>query len=209
VGEFVSDGSVTTLEWDILKMPASALTANAADTVEACQAACSGDSGCQYYEFTSYNVAGSRCKLRTAGGTASSAVVEVFAFDAQNCADRCTWYDNCVSHTYDGIEVCTLTAAGAGPQQAAAIAKLDFAGENAPATALLFFEAREGLYTVYAAADANDAEGVGETLHSYTTFAWTGTFWRSFAGTKWEGATGKVRVVGETLNSWIAEPSAN
>jgi hypothetical protein len=40
-------------------------------------------------------------------------------------------------------------------------------------------------------------------------FAWTGTTWRTFAGTKWEGATGKVRVVGETLNSWIAEPSAN
>jgi hypothetical protein len=175
VGEFVSDGADTFLEWDVLRMPAASLTADAADTVEACQAACSGSTlGCQYYVFTSYQASGSRCQLRLTG---------------------------------------------------APIAKVAFAGEDAPAAPLLFFEVSESVYTVYAAADAADAGGVGTTLNTYTTFdaalsacdfgstcvgfAWTGTTWRTFRGQKWEGATGKVRVVGETLNSWIAEPRAN
>ena len=175
MGEFLSDGSVTTLEWDVITMAPSVFTDDAAGSVEACQAACSSStSGCQYFLFVSYNAAGTKCKLRLTG---------------------------------------------------AAIAKLAFAGEDAPSAPLLFFEAKESLYTVYAAVDAADAAAVGTSLHTYTTFAatrlacdgdlscvgfaWTGTTWRTFAGTKWEGATGKVRVVGETLNSWIAEPTAN
>ena len=68
MGEFVSDGSVTTLEWDILQVPASSLTADAANTVEDCQAACSDSTlGCQYYVFTSYEAEGSRCQLRLSG----------------------------------------------------------------------------------------------------------------------------------------------
>jgi hypothetical protein len=147
-------------------------TPNNANTLEACQAACSNSPlGCQYFLFTAYNAAGSRCKLRLTGS---------------------------------------------------AITKLAFAGENAPTDPLLFFEVKESMYTVYAAADAADAASVGNTINSYTTFeatleacngsstcmgfAWTGTTWRTFAGIKWEGRTGKVRVVGETLNSWIAEP---
>lgn len=31
--------------------------------------------------------------------------------------------------------------------------------------------------------------------------------WRTFAGTRWEGAVGRVRVVGEAVNSWVAEPT--
>jgi hypothetical protein len=175
VGEFLSDGSVTTLEWDVIAMAPSVFTDNDADSVEECQAACSSStSGCQYFLFVSYNTAGAKCKLRLTG---------------------------------------------------AAIAKLEFIGEDAPAAPLLFFEVKESLYTAYAAVDAADALAVGTSLHTYTAFeatrlacnadascvgfAWTGATWRTFAGTKWEGATGKVRVVGETLNSWIAEPDAN
>jgi hypothetical protein len=30
--------------------------------------------------------------------------------------------------------------------------------------------------------------------------------WRTFRGSLWEGVTGKVRVVGEAINPWIAAP---
>jgi hypothetical protein len=144
-----------------------------ATSLDACQAACSASTKCQYFVFRDYEAAASRCKLRLA---------------------------------------------------AAPISRLKFAGEDAPSAPLLFFEVKESLYTVYAAKSAADAETVGETLDSFKSFAaarnacdgdlscvgfaWTGTTWRTFAGTKWEGAIGKVRVVGETLNSWIAEPMA-
>ena len=173
VGEFVSDGATTTLEWDIIPMGANAAleAAPAATTLGACQAACSASSQCQYFVFRDYEAAASRCKLRLAGGP---------------------------------------------------IAKLAFAGEDAPATPQLFLEVKESLYTVYAAKSAADAEAVGETLSTFKAFgaarkacdgdlscvgfSWNTTHWRTFAGVKWEGAIGKVRVVGETLNSWIAEP---
>ena len=176
MGEFVSDGATTTLEWDVIPMGTAAGldAAPTATSLDACQAACSASTKCQYFVFRDYEAAASRCKLRLA---------------------------------------------------AAPISRLKFAGEDAPSAPLLFFEVKESLYTVYAAVNAADAAAVGTTIHaSYTTFdttrlacnsdlscvgfAWTGTTWRTFAGTKWEGAIGKVRVVGETLNSWIAEPMA-
>lgn len=33
--------------------------------------------------------------------------------------------------------------------------------------------------------------------------------WRTFKGTLWEGAAGKVRVTGANINPWVAQPSAN
>lgn len=32
-------------------------------------------------------------------------------------------------------------------------------------------------------------------------------FWRTFAGLRWEGAVGRVRAVGETVNSWVPGPT--
>ncbi|GBF88748.1 hypothetical protein Rsub_01649 [Raphidocelis subcapitata] len=177
VGEFVSDGATTTLEWDVIEMAPAVFTDDAAASVEDCQLACHDSAlGCQYFEFRAYASAGSQCKLRLTG---------------------------------------------------ADIAKLAFAGEDAPATSLLFLEVKESLYTVYDAADAADATSVGATITASSSatfaavrascngdlscvgFSWNTTHWRTFAGVKWEGAIGKVRVVGETLNSWIAEPISN
>lgn len=33
--------------------------------------------------------------------------------------------------------------------------------------------------------------------------------WRTFRGTLWEGVTGKVRVLGENVNPWVAGPTAD
>lgn len=33
--------------------------------------------------------------------------------------------------------------------------------------------------------------------------------WSTFKGALWEGVNGKVRTVGENLNSWIAEPTGH
>ena len=174
MGEFVSDGNTTTLEWDVIEMDPAVFTNNAAADIDACQLACSTSVlGCQYYVFVDYATAGTKCRLRLAG---------------------------------------------------APIAKLAFNGEDAPATSLLFLEVKESLYTVYNAASAADATAVGATITASSSatfasvrascdgdlscvgFSWNTTHWRTFAGVKWEGAFGKVRVVGETLNSWIAEP---
>ena len=99
----------------------------------------------------------------------------------------------------------------------------DFAPTTSTNTVL--FEAKQGLYAVYAAKDAADADNIGTTLTTgnwATVSAYCGNTaacvgmavgssantWRAFAGAKWEGAVAKVRVVGPTLNSWVAEPVA-
>ena len=78
---------------------------------------------------------------------------------------------------------------------------------------------------MYAARDAADANTVGAATLKTGTWDAVKTFcdatpacvgmavgatansWRAFSGTKWEGATGKVRVVGEALNSWVSDPT--
>ena len=91
-------------------------------------------------------------------------------------------------------------------------------------TNTILFEVKEGQYAVYAAKDATDAANIGGASLSTGTFAavkifcdatpacigmaaTTANTWRAFGGLKWEGAVGKVRVVGETINSWISTPT--
>lgn len=81
---------------------------------------------------------------------------------------------------------------------------------------------------VYKALSVTDAVGIGSTLQSNigtfesarsscnraalcTGFAYVDSVnkWRTFSGIFWEGAVGKVRVVGEAINSWIVEQDGN
>ena len=82
---------------------------------------------------------------------------------------------------------------------------------------------------MYLANNQTDADGMGETIATgYTSRAAAlaacdriaecvgATFssgagaagWRTFFAILWEGSVGRVRVVGETINSWLDEPSA-
>lgn len=76
-----------------------------------------------------------------------------------------------------------------------------------------------GRYVAYEA-HPSDAESLGQPLKDYATLrpaltACTADVtciglksapagaWRTFAGTQWEGVTGKVRVVGESIDVWV------
>ena len=126
------------------------------------------------------------------------------------------WYSYSADST--GNDQCQLRLA------AATIAKLS-GFEPTTSTNAVLFEAKTGLYAVYAAKDAGDAANIGTTLSTGNWAAMsaycgatpaciglavggTGNAWRAFAGAKWESAVGKVRLVGPTLNSWVPEPSA-
>lgn len=89
---------------------------------------------------------------------------------------------------------------------------------------ILFLQVDGGHYTVYAALDAADADNLGRQIVIYPSFAEAksvcdvsaacigmsyGTKWRTFGGSLWQGSVAKVKVVGETINSWIQEPSAD
>lgn len=84
-------------------------------------------------------------------------------------------------------------------------------------------QASSGRYVAYEA-HPSDAESLGRPLDAYQTrqealtacktnsacigFKFVHTDvgsnpWRTFAGTLWEGATGKVRVTGENIDAWI------
>jgi hypothetical protein len=64
VGEFDGNGPQNTQTWDFIAMSDDALAPHAANTAEDCQAACSADSACQYFEFRDYKEQGARCRLR-------------------------------------------------------------------------------------------------------------------------------------------------
>ena len=84
------------------------------------------------------------------------------------------------------------------------------------------FEVKEGQYVAYDAGSSASAAAIGTTLlDTYTTFALAKTacdgntacagfantgsaLWRTFQGVKNAGTVGKIRVVGEAINSWIA-----
>jgi hypothetical protein len=86
------------------------------------------------------------------------------------------------------------------------------------------FEVKAGIYAAYLAKDAADAGGVGTSIATnHATFDAAKTAcdtnpacagfantaadrWRTFAAARWSMVIGKVRVVGATLNSWVADP---
>jgi len=125
----------------------------------------------------------------------------------------CQYFAYYTTYNPDGVNNCYLRSA------AAAIAKVD-----ATTTLRIMFEVKEGIYAAYVAKDGADALAVGDTLATFDTFdlakascdatascagfaRGTASTYRTFAGKKWEDAVGKVRVVGATLNSWVAEPT--
>lgn len=79
---------------------------------------------------------------------------------------------------------------------------------------------------MYLALDGPDADGMGNTLAVNITSLSAATAacdrlsecagvtfsaasqWRTFTAILWEGAVGRTRTVGETINSWLPEPSA-
>lgn len=97
---------------------------------------------------------------------------------------------------------------------------------NDTSKSYVLFEADKGTYIGYDA-HPTDAASLGEPLSAYSTltqaeqacsaseacagikFVHTepSSPWKTFKGTKWEGATGKVRATGENINPWAAEPS--
>lgn len=87
------------------------------------------------------------------------------------------------------------------------------------------FEVGAGSYVVYPA-DKAEVGGIGtQGAATYAIikdvkiycdgsaacigFVWDGSSFKTFSGMLWEGSVGKVRAVGEFINSWISEPSAN
>lgn len=88
---------------------------------------------------------------------------------------------------------------------------------------VVLFEVKEGLYVAYTATDSDtigDAVGADTTITAFADaktacdqdaacvgFGSKAGGWRLFAGKKWEGVSTKVRVVGEAINSWIADPN--
>jgi hypothetical protein len=87
----------------------------------------------------------------------------------------------------------------------------------------LLLEVKEGQYATYKMAQTKVA--VGDAYGATTTdFAdakaacdgaskcagiyWNGAAWHTFSGKTWWNVIGKVRVVGETVNPWVADPSS-
>lgn len=82
----------------------------------------------------------------------------------------------------------------------------------------------EGIYATYAAL-ASDWDNTGVLISNFATFAEAlsscnvvaacigiksnGSTWRTFDGNLQEGTLFKVRLAGEAINPWIAEPPAN
>ena len=81
-------------------------------------------------------------------------------------------------------------------------------------------------YVVYAATNAAEADATGDTIQDgYSllsaakdacdaqdacdgiTYSTTASVWRTFQGTLFDNTVAKVKVVGETINSWLPEPT--
>ncbi|KAI8470423.1 MAG: hypothetical protein J3K34DRAFT_521329 [Monoraphidium minutum] len=184
-GEFITDGASEQnfLWWDIILHNDSSrlelTTTTPPNTKEACQTACSGDAQCQYFVFYDKSVTygDNTCYLRKAGD---------------------------------------LTRIGNGTT--------DDAWWNEPGMSIVLFEIKEGSYVVY---PKYAAETIGEPLSltgSTSDFKAmrtacdnhqscigltydVGAGWQGFKGTLWEDAVGKVRVKGESINSWVRIPT--
>jgi hypothetical protein len=158
-------------------------------------------------------------RIANAGTTASTGITDRAACQAACAANAKCQYFEFYNYTVSGDQ-CFLRLAAADIAKPAGMV----AGANADPYVL--FEVKTGLYATYAAADFAEGGSIGTTIGSGLTFAAakdacdkdpacigfantaaTDT-WRTFAGEKWEDVTGKVRVVGEAINAWIAEPAA-
>ncbi|KAI8467373.1 MAG: hypothetical protein J3K34DRAFT_523771 [Monoraphidium minutum] len=106
------------------------------------------------------------------------------------------------------------------------IGKVEIVEDGPGAGSYVLFEIDAARYVVYAAKSQADADSIGNTLATNftsrasalaecdssaacvgATFS-AATLWRTFGAALWEGAVGRVRAVGETINSWVPEPSA-
>ena len=189
-GEFITDSSNAQnfLWWDIIAHSGagSALvdkTATAFDTLAECQVGCGTDNSCQYFEFYA---------------TGSPSGVD----------NSCFWR-----------VVTDLTAARIGDNQTEAWWNVPTGVDG-----IVLFEIREGSYVVYPKVAT---EVIGTTLNLGTSNAdfkatrtacdkapdcigltWDGSNgWRPFKGALWEDAVGKVRVVGDAINTWANVPT--
>ncbi|GBF99837.1 hypothetical protein Rsub_12537 [Raphidocelis subcapitata] len=171
VAEFSGNGAENYLVWDFIAMSDDALAPHAANTAEDCQAACSGDGACQYYEFRDYEAAGARCRLRNK-----------VAYSLVDVDDT--------SKSYVLFEVKE---------------QMYVAYEAHPADATLLGEPLEAFDTRAAAEASCNGDGSCAGIMFIHTLG--SRPWSTFKGSLWEGVTGKVRAVGESLNSWIAEPT--
>lgn len=206
-----------------------------ANTTLACQAACKASTACQYYEFQPHALSAEQCLLRLASGPIlklasfePATSVDAILFEVRpDCATQlftpaALWLDGSASLTMppkarrpaDPSYMHWLVRA-LHPHQLAQRA----ASAGAPPRSQVW----EGQYAVYAAINSTDAHGIGVTLA--TGLSWsaatsycaktsacigiavgaTANSYRAFAGALAEGVVGKIRVVGETINSWIPD----
>ena len=218
------------MPWDIINMTSTYLSVQATTTNQtACQAACSADLKCQYYVWYNYTVSGNgddQCYLRLA----TANITKISGFDSATSTDIILFEVRCA------LEGRMAGNASAFPPRARLSLPTrtpSWCSSLPPQRALTPIhhpplcktQVKQGQYAVYAAKDHADA-AIGNTLTAGATdFATVKTFcdnsalcmgmsvagtagtWRAFSGSKWEGAVGKVRVVGETINSWIATPT--
>ena len=142
---------------------------------------------------------------------------------ATDCQKACSDEPKCQYY-----EFYSYSAAGTGNDQcylrlaSAAVAK-DASFSTSTTGDYILFEVSEDNYVVYKAKSSLDAANVGIQIAGGLTFdaaktacdktaacigiSGTGGSWRTFQGITWEGAVGKIKVVGETLNSWIDAPA--
>jgi hypothetical protein len=197
--QFVTDsGNLQNfLSYDVISMPASTLvfqTGAAAASQAACQDGCGADSNCQY------------------------AVWFEPAASSPDGVHQCFWRDAGASVVAPSARIGGVSAGAPWPA-----AKWDAPAANGFVGGIVLFEVKEGAYVAY---PATTSETIGETVTfaaAPTTFAgwkaacdgsatciglqWTGTSWRAFKGALQEGAVGKVRAVGNAINSWVAIPT--
>lgn len=164
-------------EWDIIPLADGLLVTQAdATTLAACQTNCSANARCMYFNFNGTSDAGT-CGFLLAPSTIAK--VSGTTILTQPAA----WY--VLLEVKEG-QYATYTVSAAGSGIGTTIG---------------------GSYTTLAlakeACDKNLA-CIGMTNGAKDTGADTNAQWRLFSGVKFEGAVGKVRVVGETINSWVA-----
>lgn len=209
--EFPGDGAKGHLEYDLIRMPPATLTPNKAASVEACQALCAAAAGakdgCQYLFYNGSAPLAKRCMLRLKGvappkfdltGPKQAAVVfEVGRRGVGACAPpQCT-----LARTHPPSHTPTQRTSR----------------RRRPPSQVT----PNNRYSAYPA-DPLDWAGLGVDIASFPTFrdamvacgitpvcvgfkydpAGGAKPYRTFAGTLWEGVTGKVRTTGPSLNPW-------
>lgn len=138
------------------------------------------------------------------------------------CQEACSASDNCQYMAFyrtgapdgDGNNKCYFRLAGA-------IAPVTADNWDAPSQALVAFEIREGQYVVYKATDAEqigvpltttpvglfDAKAACEKNRECVGMKGTSAGWTLFGAIQREDAIGKIRVVGENIQSWVPLPT--